>query len=273
MWPVFFMFDPMYQVSQLFVYPVKGMAGISLNKAVIGKGGFLWDRNWMLVDENLEFISQRNLPQLALCKLSMDQECVQISYLDKVLHFNKNETVGLPMAVRVWDDFPMALQVNISLDEALSECFGKKVMLVKIIEQSRILPSQYSETNTAVSFADAFPFLLIGEASLQDLNHRLTEKIDINRFRPNIVFSGGEAFVEDTFQEFMIGSNRMKMAKPCARCTVTTINQETAEAGKEPLKTLATYRAFDHKIMFGVNVFALNETGSISIGDAVLPVT
>ncbi len=267
------MFEPMYIITQLNIYPIKGMSGIALNEAHISPSGFLFDRNWMLVDKHLEFISQRNLPEMALVKVKIQGDEVQVSYKNDQLTFGVQEAIGAPMAVKVWDDFPLALRVNEAIDEQISQWFERELSLVKIVQGSREIPKGYIEKTYNLSLADGFPYLLIGESSLVDLNQRLPEAISMNRFRPNIVFSRGEAFVEDTFNEFLIGSNRFKMAKPCARCNVTTINQETAVQSKEPLATLAKYRTVNNKVMFGANVIALNENGSISIGDAVLPLT
>ncbi len=261
----------MYPITQLNIYPIKGMAGISVEEVQLSSSGFLFDRNWMLVDKNLEFISQRNLPEMALVKVKMQGDEVQVSYKNNQLTFGVYEAIGAPMAVKVWDDFPLALKVSEAVDKQVSQWFEQELSLVKIVQGSREIPKGYVENSHNLSLADGFPYLLIGESSLVDLNQRLPEAISMNRFRPNIVFKGGEAFVEDTFNEFLIGSNRFKMAKPCARCNVTTINQETAEQSKEPLATLAKYRTQHNKVMFGVNLIALNNNGTIRLGDPLVP--
>ncbi len=265
------MFEPMYNINQLNIYPIKGMTGIALNEAHISSSGFLFDRNWMLVDKHLEFVSQRNLPEMALVMVEILRDEVKVSYKNNQLSFGVYEVFGAPLAVKVWDDFPLALRVSEAIDKQISQWFERELSLVKIVQGSREIPKGYIEKTYNLSLADGFPYLLIGESSLVDLNQRLPEAISMNRFRPNIVFSGGEAFVEDTFNEFLIGSNRFKMAKPCARCNVTTINQETAAQGKEPLATLAKYRTVNNKVMFGANVIALNQNGTIRLGDPLVP--
>ena len=127
---------------------------------------------------------------------------------------------------------------------------------------------RFVNSDIQVSFADGFPFLIISQASLDDLNSRLDSPVEMNRFRPNIVVSGSKPFEEDTWKEIQIGECRFQIVKPCARCEITTINQQTAERGKEPLRTLATYRRDGNKVLFGQNMVALN-TGKISVGDAV----
>lgn len=261
----------MFQITQLYIYPIKGMAGIAMHEATIALGGFELDRCWMLVDKDNNFVSQRNLPAMALAKVFDKNDSIEIAYLGEQISFHKNEVYGTPILTKVWDDFPMAYRVNPKIDLNLSKWFNMEISLVKIIPSSREVPAGYVNDAYALSFADGFPYLLIGESSLANLNEKLAEKVSMNRFRPNLVFSGGEAFVEDTFNELSIGSNRFKMAKPCARCNVTTINQETAVQSKEPLATLAKYRAFDYKVMFGVNLIALNKNGTIRVGDPLVP--
>jgi uncharacterized protein YcbX len=122
-----------------------------------------------------------------------------------------------------------------------------------------------------VSFADGMPYLIIGQSSLDELNSRLESPVPMNRFRPNLVFSGGEPFLEDQLRKIQIGSVPFQIVKPCARCVLTTVDQDTGEKGKEPLKTLATYRTVNNKVMFGQNVVALGG-GSVRIGDELIPI-
>ena len=127
---------------------------------------------------------------------------------------------------------------------------------------------RYEVNHEQVSLADAYPFLIIGQSSLDDLNSRLTESLPMNRFRPNFVFTGGEPFEEDTWRNFSIGSTRFVGVKMCARCPLPTVNQDTAERGAEPLKTLSTYRKRDNKVYFGQNLVALDHN-SVSVGDTI----
>jgi uncharacterized protein YcbX len=133
----------------------------------------------------------------------------------------------------------------------------------------RQVDEEYARVGQVTSFADAFPFLMIGQASLDELNTRLKEAVLIDRFRPNIVFTGGEAFQEDQMQYFTINGINFYGVKPCARCPVITINQESGVSGKEPLKTLSTYRKKNNKVYFGQNLIHEGE-GTISIGDEIV---
>ncbi len=133
----------------------------------------------------------------------------------------------------------------------------------------RPVDSKYAHAQEPVSFADSYPYLLIGQESLRNLNMRLTEPVPMNRFRPNLVFSGGEAFSEDTWQKFRIGNQSFEAVKPCARCVLTTIDQQTAEKGPEPLRTLATYRLKNNKVLFGQNVLPRSDARYIQVGDRI----
>jgi uncharacterized protein YcbX len=121
-----------------------------------------------------------------------------------------------------------------------------------------------------VSFADGFPFLMISEESLADLNRRLADPLPMNRFRPNLVVAGGEPYAEDGWERIEIGGVRLRVVKPCARCLVTTTDQATGERGSEPLRTLATYRKVNGEVMFGQNVVHEN-AGHLRTGDIVAP--
>jgi uncharacterized protein len=132
----------------------------------------------------------------------------------------------------------------------------------------RAVDPNYKVNDEHVSLADAYPFLIIGQSSLDDLNSKLPEPLPMNRFRPNFVFTGGEPYEEDLWRNFSIGSNRFIGVKPCARCVLTTVNQATAEKGPEPLRTLSLYRKKDSKVLFGNNVVTVDE-GDVRVGDVI----
>jgi hypothetical protein len=135
-------------------------------------------------------------------------------------------------------------------------------------ENSRPVDPRYKVNGEQVSLADAYPFLIIGQSSFEDLNSKLQEPVPMNRFRPNFVFTGGKPFEEDTWRNFSIGSTRFVGVKPCDRCVLTTVNQETGQKGVEPLKTLTSYRKRDNKVYFGQNLVALDHK-RIQIGDLI----
>jgi len=132
----------------------------------------------------------------------------------------------------------------------------------------RRVDGRYAHNKEITSFSDGYPLMLIGQASLDDLNSRLQSPLPMNRFRPNIVFTGGDPFLEDSMKQFEINGVRFFGVKLCARCVITTIDQQTTEKAKEPLKTLSTYRSKNNKIYFGQNLL-FHGSGTISIGDAI----
>jgi len=132
----------------------------------------------------------------------------------------------------------------------------------------RLVDKRYAGNNEITSFSDGYPVLMIGEATLERLNNKLKNALPMNRFRPNLVFTGGHAHIEDEMEKFSINDINFLGVKPCSRCVMTTINQQNAETGKEPLKTLSTYRMKDNKIYFGQNVLH-HQNGIINVGDTI----
>lgn len=251
-------------LSEIWIYPIKSLGGIRLKEAKVLEKGLAYDRRWMLVDETGKFLTQRIYPEMALLKVSMDAEQLTITHTQK----SKTHTISLypktansEKQVTIWDDTVKAFEVSETTSSWFSEILGKKCQLVYFPEiNERIVEPEYALNNENVSLADAYPFLIIGEASLADLNARLDKPVPMNRFRPNFVFTGGNAFEEDDWSNFIIGENRFKGVKPCARCIMTTIDQQTAVKSDEPLRTLATYRKRNNKIYFGQNVLAIDHT-------------
>jgi len=252
------------QLSEIYIYPIKSLGGVRLAETQLTPRGLACDRRWMLIDEQ-GFLTQREIPQMALLEVSL-----QADYL--VVHSpSEASPLTIPLTlpsdaptkpVPIWDDTTTAQMVSEEADEWFSKALDHPCSLVYMPDFSeRTKVGKISGKVQPVSFADSYPALLIGQASLNDLNTRLTEPVPMNRFRPNLVFTGGEAYEEDQWHEFSIGDARCWAEKPCARCSVVTINQETATLGKEPLATLAQYRKQDNKVLFGQSI--LFEPGKI----------
>ena len=261
----------MLTLSEIFIYPIKSLGGISVDSAIVEERGLKYDRRFLLVDENDMFMTQRDYPQLAFLKLFFSENGF------KVLNTQNNSYSVIPfecdskeyISVNIWDDVCNAVQVNQDLDNWFSNALNKKVSLVYMPDdEKRIVEKTYITDDHIVSFADAYPLLIIGKSSLDDLNTRLVNPIPMNRFRPNLVFTGGNAYEEDNWKDFKIGNAEFKAVKPCARCVITTTNQNTAERSAEPLKTLANYRKVNNKIMFGMNVVC-NKTGVVSVNQTI----
>ncbi len=259
----------MPHISRLFIYPVKSLGGIALTGAQVTARGLQHDRRWMLVDQNNRFMSQRTTPAMALFKLRLTDDGVE------VLHSPTQDKLLIPFApqthdqlsVTVWDDTCTGTRVSDATDAWFGQKLGTNCRLVFMDDDSmRPVDPRYAGPEHITSFADAYPMLLISEASLQDLNSRLTDKVGFDRFRPNLVISGIEPYYEDQMAYFTIGNIHFHGVKPCARCVMVGVNQQTAEVYPEPLKTLSSYRRFGKKVFFGQNLIH-EGSGIINVGD------
>lgn len=174
------------------------------------------------------------------------------------------------ISVSIWNDQCNAPVYSNAIGEWFSEILGQSCRLVYMDDSvQRKVDGNYARNNEITSFSDAYPLLMIGQASIDDLNERLPVPIPINRFRPNLVFTGGFPFLEDEMNTFLIRDKEYKAVKPCARCVIPTIDQSTGLKGDEPTRTLATYRLRDKKILFGQNVLVPGE-GLVAVGDLIL---
>jgi hypothetical protein len=267
----------MLKLSEIYIYPIKSLGGILLESANITTRGLENDRRFMLVDENGRFLSQREYPQLAIFKTEIEGEFLKITNkkdgrsLKIFLQYSQNPQNSQSITVQIWDDETSAIEISSEATNWFTQALGIPARLVYMPDESkRKTDAQYSLTGEEItSFSDGYPILIIGQSSLDDLNNRLGNPVNINRFRPNFVFTNGVPFEEDAWHEFTIGNVRFFGVKPCARCVMTTIDQETGETkGKEPLLTLNKYRKAGNKILFGQNVL-ISQLGTVSVGDDV----
>lgn len=266
----------MLRLSEIWIYPVKSLGGIALQYSKVTDRGLEHDRRWLLVDENDCFITQREHPKLALFQPEIAGDFLKISHKtmpDSIAvslypSFQETET---RIKVTVWEDVVAAYEVSPEASQWFSKILGFTVRLVYMPEESlRKVAADYSVTpNDVTSFSDGFPFLIIGQSSLDDLNSRMAHPLSISRFRPNFVFSGGEAYEEESWKEFAIGTLLFYGVKPCSRCIITMIDPESGViSGKEPLFTLSKYKQVDKKVIFGQNVIAIQQ-GSLQVGDEI----
>ena len=262
----------MLTLSEIWIFPVKSLGGISLQEAVVEPRGLRHDRRWMITDENGMFTTQREIPAIALLGTAIDTDHLHIFRKEK-----QEEHIRVPleyqpgelpeMEVTVWDDTCVAWHSPTDINDWLSAQLGQKVQLMYMPGSThRQTDLKYTTEGEHVSFADGYPFLIIGQASLDGLNERLKEPLPMGRFRPNFVFTGGEAHVEDIWKDFRIGTAGFRGVKPCGRCSMTTIDQDTAARAAEPLKTLATYRQQNNKILFGQNLIWTGGDSKIQVG-------
>ena len=257
-------------LSEIWIYPIKSLGGISLTSAKVMPKGLQHDRRWMLVDEGGNFMTQRVYPKMSLLKLSIEANNLIVSNGQRTLKIPFDLKSQKQITAKVWDDTVTTLEAEDLYNNWFSDFLEMRCKLVQFPEPNpRPVDPVYKINNDHVSLADGFPFLIIGQSSLNDLNSRLEAKLPMNRFRPNFVFTGGEPYEEDDWKNFSIGANKFVGVKPCSRCVMTTINQDTAEKSAEPLKTLASYRRRNNKIYFGQNVIALDHT-QVSVGDQIL---
>jgi len=261
----------MLRISQLFIYPIKSLGGIELNSAKVTDRGFEHDRRWMLVDEHNRFLSQREFAQMALLKVSIDANGLQVRHkhyqqdvIDIPFEFESHEAGEFT----IWDDTVKGQFVSDIADAWFSRILNVPCRLVYMPDDTRREVNPKYAKDKITSFSDAYPFMMVGQSSIDDLNGRLVDQIPINRFRPNMVFTGGEPFEEDTMGHIRVNSIDFYGVKLCARCPIPTINQDTMVKSKEPTKTLLTYRRRNNDVYFGQN-FVHHGGGIVSVGDAI----
>jgi hypothetical protein len=258
------------RLSGLNVFPIKSARGIGLDQSEIDNFGLRYDRRWMVVDGAGEFISQRSHPRMALIVPSLADGTLRVGAPGmQPLELRVDPPPAVTTRVTVWDDSCGATWLGEAPARWFSEFLGCAASLV-YMPDTTVRPANpvYAPDGTRVSFADAYPFLLVSEASLADLNSRLSAPLPMNRFRPNLVVAGCEPYEEDRWTAIDIGGIPFRVVKPCDRCVVTTTDQMTGNRGKEPLRTLATYRNIDGRVMFGQNLVHLGR-GRLRVGDRV----
>jgi uncharacterized protein YcbX len=260
----------MLTLSQLWIYPIKSLGGIQMSSWPVEQKGFRFDRRWMLVDKNGGFMTQRSNPMMALFKLTWHQNHFNITFQG---HSLKLEIHSSPKSMdepsKIWDDAVSVREVSDDHSSWFSEMMRSRCRLMFFPEKNqRPVESAFQVNNEHVSLADAYPYLIIGQSSLDDLNTRLNEPVPMNRFRPSLVFTGGNPYEEDTWKNFNVGNNTFSGTRQCSRCILITTDQETARRTAEPLKTLAGYRSKNNKTYFGQNAIALSR-GEIKVGDTI----
>ena len=255
-------------LSQLWVYPVKSAAGISLKSSEVVLRGLQYDRRWMVVDENGRLVTQRERPELALLRPSFTGEHLRLE-ADGMprLELPLDPDGGEPLTVMMWKE-PVSAQLVEAATQWFSTLLGGAYRLVHMPETT--LRRSPDHAPSPVSFVDGNPFLLISEASLADLNKRLDDPVDIRHFRPNLVVGGCEAFTEDIWETVQIGTLRLVRTGPSVRCMLINVDPDKGERHTEPLRTLARFRRVGREVRFGQNFRHGGDTHpAISCGDPV----
>lgn len=260
-------------LTGLWIYPVKGAAPIAAGAWEIDDLGLQYDRRWAVIGAAGDVLTQRAHPRLALVlpvltPTSLELRAPGMPLLELALA--RRDARRLP--AQIWDDRCAAEPCGDEANAWWTSYLGAPCQLVRFPETTvRTVAPSRAGFDARVGFADAFPFLIISEAALGALNERLDTPVPMNRFRPNFVVSGVEAYAEDGWDTVRIGDVEFVVAKPCARCVVTTIDQATAVATREPLRTLTRYRREERGVMFGQNLVH-RAPGTVRLGDAVLPI-
>ena len=282
-------------ISEINIYPIKSLKGISVEAATVEERGLQYDRRWMLTDAEGKFLTQREVPQMATLSVWFEEDGVGLGvaadrFGEVFVPFEPD--TGERQQVTIWQSTCAGVIYGAALNEWFSDVLATNCQLVYMPDDSRRNVRQmFNKNDDIVSFADGYPLMALSEATLEDLNRRLLETdksvrtpLPMNRFRPNIVISGSKSFAEDDWQRISIGDAIFRTTKPCERCAITTVDQSNGEfTGKEPLKTLASYRMArdvmperieslginENAVIFGQNLIAESPGKTITKGDEI----
>ena len=267
---------PKPALRSIHLYPVKSIAGSGPGEAVVEPWGLAGDRRWMVVDGAGRLLTQRPQPKLALAHAEgLPRGALRLTAPGMAPLVVEVPEPGETVPVEVWKDTVEAVPAGAGAAAWLRAYLGVEAQLVHLDapEKRRPIDPEYSEPGETVSFADGFPLLLTTTSSLDALNSLIAQgdhadegPLPMNRFRPNVVVDGTAPWAEDAWRTVRIGEVAFTVAKPSARCVVTTTDQRTAERGKEPLRTLARHRRFGDQLVFGQNLIPRG-AGTIRIGD------
>jgi len=254
----------MMKLSELNIYPLKSCAQISLKQVRLSPFGLELDRRWMLIDEQGTMLTQRKHARMCLIHSSINK--AQLTVNAPAMQQLEIQTGNTRTKATVWEDTCNAYDCGDEAAHWFSTFLNTPARLVYFPDdERRQVDLQYAQAGEITAFSDGFPYLLISQASLDDLNRRLELPVEMKRFRPNLVVAGNAAFEEDQWKRIRIGDIEFSLVKPCSRCAIPSINPATAEKTAEPLKTLAGYRLRDKNIFFGQNIIA-HGSGLLELG-------
>lgn len=256
------------RLSRIWVYPVKSCAGIPVPEWDLDARGLRFDRSFMVVDAvSGEFLTQRELPELALITPRFAGDDLIVAAPGGTVPVPLRDDHAPTRRVRVWEHTGPAADCGDAPAQLLSDHLGYRVRLVAVPQRHlRTAEETFAGPDVPLGFSDGFPLLLIGAASLDALNARLAHPLPMNRFRPNLVVEGAAAFAEDSWSRIEIGGVPIDIVKPCARCTITTVDQATGRRdGAEPLRELGRFRRGERGVLFGQNAVH-RATGTLRAG-------
>ena len=258
----------MITISSLIYYPIKACRGFEVQSANVERMGLQHDRRMMVTTPDGQFLTQRELPRLALVTPTLENGSLELSAPGYDSLRLGIQTSGTPVSVDIWKSKGVqAIDQGEDAAQWFSDWLGTDVRLVHVADgYKRVVNETYAvNADDHTGFADGYPILIASEEGLADLNTRLASPVPMNRFRPNLVVRGCGPFEEDSWNRIQVGDVVLAVVKPCARCEVTTIDKDTLERSKEPLKTLGKYRKHKLGAIFGQNVIPLNE-GQLQVG-------
>ncbi len=257
-------------IHSLYIYPIKSCHGISVETAELVDTGFQYDRHWMLIDDEGQFLSQRQHAGMATIFTRIEGNSLIVSHqgMDD-LSLPLQQPLQTAVDVQIWGDHCTASTVSDAADEWFSAVLQSSCRLVFLpADEPRQVDQDYAKPDQIVGFADGFPLLVMSLASIDELGKRLGETVTIERFRPNIVIAGCAAHAEDEWKNIHINDIVIDLAKPCSRCVIPSIDPQTAQKHPELLKTLAGYRRRDGKVYVGQNGLHRSH-GRLSVGEHV----
>ena len=268
----------MLTIKQLYIHPVKSLAGFSVDSFSLDSTGPEYDRRWMIVDANGKFVTQRQHPKMCLIKTRIDDDVLTLSADNRISYKVPSDTNDL-RSVQVWHDQVSAQDCGDGVAEWLTQILKKSVRLVYMPEQTkRLVDQDYANNSETVSFADGFPLLIVSQASLDLLNTKLDHAIDMQRFRPNIVVDGCEPHAEDNWRKLTIAGHTLQLVKPCSRCIIPSIDPLSGQKQSQVIDVMNGYRRRKGKIYFGQNALLEKQevekqaepiTGVFRVGDSV----
>lgn len=261
----------MIELSEIYMYPVKGCRAVPLQRAEVTRRGLAGDRRYMVVDGGDAYLTQREFPRLALIQPEIGNEGLNLSAPGMPSLPTPRPGSGRTMDVQVWNDRVSAVHVSDEADEWLSSFLETSCRLVYMPDTSiRPVEAEYSRSGDHVSFADAYPLLLLSHEAVAELNRRKETTVPMSRFRPNLVMRGTTPFEEDGWPALTVGNVKFRSPKPCARCVVVTVDQDTGarESRGETLRALAGFRTVGQKVIFGQNLIPERE-GWVAVGERI----
>ncbi len=265
---------PSVRIVGLNVYPVKSFQGISLSQVQLAERGFVHDREWMVVDEQGLFVSQREEQRMALMSTSLTSTELVLNFPNiGRCHIPLHSEPEQSLEVRVWEDSCVAVDQGREVSDFLAHCFQRTLKLVRMSASTlRGVEAHHQalvKRQVSMHFGDSQPIHLVNMQSLQDLNSRLDQAVSANRFRANILVDGLEAYAEDRLRSCRIGQTQFVQSKTTSRCVITTIDQRSADSTQEPLRTLASYRSADNRVVFGSYLIHQQVGATLRVGDVV----